>query len=93
MLNTTPIKAETAATIPTPDGSAPRWVANRGSTGLFDIVELNIAKSPVLQSMTKGLNFIIASTDLEPLSHFLHETLDFLVVADSELNSGTLQYF
>ena len=39
ILNTTPVNAETAATNPIPEGSAPRWAANRGSTGLFDIVD------------------------------------------------------
>jgi len=44
-----PVKADTAATIPTPPASAPRWVAKRGSTGLLEIVELKIAKRPVAQ--------------------------------------------
>lgn len=58
MLKITPVNAETAAMNPTPDGSAPKWNANRGRTGLFDIVELKTAKSPVVQSTMKGLNFI-----------------------------------
>ena len=49
MLNRTPVKADTAAIIPTSAGSAPRWAAKSGSTGLFEIVELKIAKKPVIQ--------------------------------------------
>ncbi|MBU4320354.1 MAG: hypothetical protein Q8N12_06620 [Thermodesulfovibrionales bacterium] len=45
MLATMPVNAETAAINPTPDGSAPKWEANRGSTGLLDIVELNRQKA------------------------------------------------
>ncbi|ODA43555.1 hypothetical protein THER_1718 [Thermodesulfovibrio sp. N1] len=59
MLAIIPVKAETEATIPTSEGPAPRWVAKRGSTGLFDIVELKIAKSPVMHKSIKGLNFTI----------------------------------
>src|SRR5512139_2442918 len=55
MLAMTPVKAETEATKPTPEGSAPRWAAKRGSTGLFEIVELKIAKSPAAQSIRKGV--------------------------------------
>lgn len=58
MLAMIPVKAEIEATIPTPEGSAPRWEAKRGSTGLLEIVELNMAKSPVVQRSMKGLNFI-----------------------------------
>ncbi len=58
MLAIIPVNAETDAIKPTPEGSAPRWVENRGSTGLLDIVELNMANSPVLQSSIKGLNFV-----------------------------------
>jgi len=48
MLAIIPVKADTEATIPTSEGFAPRWVAKRGSTGLFDMVELKIAKKPVM---------------------------------------------
>jgi hypothetical protein len=56
-----PAKAEIAATMPTPEGSAPRWEAKSGSTGLFEIVELKIAKKPVVHNIRKGLNFIFQS--------------------------------
>jgi hypothetical protein len=56
-----PAKADIAATMPTPEGSAPRCEAKRGSTGLFEIVELKIAKNPVVHKIRKGLNFIIQS--------------------------------
>jgi len=49
-----PEKADTAATMPTPEGSAPRCVAKRGSTGFLDMVELKIARNPVMQRRTKG---------------------------------------
>jgi hypothetical protein len=54
MLHTTPVNAETAAITPTAEGPAPRWDAKRGSTGLLEIVELKMAKSPAAQSRTKG---------------------------------------
>ena len=57
MLMTTPVKAETEAINPTPDGSAPKQALKMGSTGLLDIVELNIAKRPVEQSKMNGLVF------------------------------------
>ena len=57
-LKTTPVNADTADTNPTPDGSAPKCDANRGSTGLLDKVELNIAKSPVAHSRRKGLDLM-----------------------------------
>jgi hypothetical protein len=63
MLNRTPVKADTAATMPTPDGSAPKWAAKSGSTGLFEIVELKIAKKPVIQ---KNLNGLIVSDLPQP---------------------------
>lgn len=55
MLAMIPVKAETAATIPTPEGPAPRCVAKSGSTGVFEIVELKIARKPVMQRMKKGV--------------------------------------
>jgi hypothetical protein len=42
--------------MPTPDGSAPRWAAKSGNTGLFEIVELKIAKKPVMQRNLNGVN-------------------------------------
>lgn len=48
---------DTEATKPTPDGFAPRCDVKSGRTGLFYIVELNMAKSPLLQSNMNGLNF------------------------------------
>jgi hypothetical protein len=59
MLARMPVKAETDATIPTPAGSAPRCDAKKGSTGLFEMVELKMAKSPALQSRRKGLIFMV----------------------------------
>jgi len=50
-----PVNAETAATMPTPDGAAPRCWAKSGSTGLFDMVELKIARNPVMQRRRKGV--------------------------------------
>jgi hypothetical protein len=49
--------------MPTPDGSAPKWAAKSGSTGLFEIVELKIAKKPVIQ---KNLNGLIVSDLPQP---------------------------
>jgi len=40
--------------MPTPEGPAPRWVAKSGRTGLFEIVELKIARKPVMQRVKKG---------------------------------------
>ncbi|MBT9139298.1 MAG: hypothetical protein DDT31_01882 [Syntrophomonadaceae bacterium] len=58
MLAIMPVNVDTAATMPTTDRSAPKCDAKSGSTGLFDIVELNIAKSPVLHKSMNGLVFI-----------------------------------
>ena len=58
MLAAMPVTADTDAMIPTPNGPAPRCVAKSGSTGLFETVELNMAKSPVLHNNMNGLNFI-----------------------------------
>jgi len=55
MLAMIPVNADTAATMPTPDGPAPRCCAKSGSTGLFEIVELKIARKPVMQRMAKGV--------------------------------------
>ena len=52
MLAIIPVKADTAATIPTTDGR-PEMCGKSGSTGLFDMVELNMAKSPVVQRIEK----------------------------------------
>ena len=63
-LKTTPVNADTADTKPTPEGSAPKCDANRGSTGLLDMVELNMAKSPVAQSSRKGFDLTSLSIPL-----------------------------
>jgi hypothetical protein len=55
MLAIIPVKAETEATMPTPEGPAPRCVAKSGRTGLFEIVELKIARKPVMQRIKKGV--------------------------------------
>lgn len=55
MLAMIPVNAETAAIMPTPDASAPRCCAKSGSTGLFEIVELKIARKPVIQRVVKGV--------------------------------------
>jgi len=57
MLAMIPVKADTPAIIPTPAGPAPRYEVNIGSTGLFEIVELNMARSPEAQSKIKGVIF------------------------------------
>jgi len=54
MLAIMPVKAETAAMAPTVEGPAPRCDAKSGRTGLFEIVELKIARKPVMQRMVKG---------------------------------------
>jgi hypothetical protein len=54
-LATIPVKADTPAIIPTPAGVAPIYAVNKGSTGLFAIVELNMANNPVVQSKIKGV--------------------------------------
>jgi hypothetical protein len=59
ILATIPVKADTAATKPTPAESAPRCEANKGRTGLFDMVELKMAKSPVMHSNINGLGLMI----------------------------------
>jgi len=51
-----PVKADTPAIIPTPVGLAPRYAVNKGRTGLFEMVELNIANNPEVQSKIKGVN-------------------------------------
>jgi hypothetical protein len=55
MLKRTPVKAETAATLPTAAASAPRCDAKSGRTGLLAIVELNIADRPAAQRRRNGL--------------------------------------
>jgi len=57
MLATIPVNADTPAMIPTPVGLAPRNAVNSGKTGLFEIVELNIAKIPEVQRRIKGVTF------------------------------------
>jgi hypothetical protein len=64
MLIMIPVNEETAATIPTPDGSAPSDAVNRGSTGLLAIVELKMAKSPVAQSIRNGFIIMIIEMHL-----------------------------
>jgi len=51
-----PVKADTPAIIPTPVRLAPRYAVNKGRTGLFEIVELNMANNPEVQSNKKGAN-------------------------------------
>ena len=51
-----PVNADTPATIPTPVGVAPRCSVNKGSTGLLEMVELNIANNPEVQSKINGVN-------------------------------------
>ncbi len=62
MLATMPVKADMAATSPTPAGSAPRWEAKRGRTGLLEIVELKMASPPVKHRSKNGdkLSFIFS---------------------------------
>jgi hypothetical protein len=55
MLKRTPVKAETAATVPTAAGLAPRYDAKSGRTGLFATVELKMADKPAAQRRRKGL--------------------------------------
>ena len=50
-----PVNADTPAIIPTPVGLAPRCCVNKGSTGLLEMVELNMANNPEIQSKMKGL--------------------------------------
>jgi hypothetical protein len=54
-LKRTPVKAETAATVPTVAGLAPRYDAKSGRTGLFAMVELKMADKPAMQSRRKAL--------------------------------------
>jgi hypothetical protein len=51
--------------IPTPAGSAPRWEAKRGRTGLLEMVELKIAAIPAPQSKRKGLTFMVFDQSLD----------------------------
>jgi hypothetical protein len=55
MLAMIPVNADTPAIIPTPVGVAPRCSVNKGSTGLLEMVELNIANKPEIQSKKKGV--------------------------------------
>lgn len=57
MLAMMPVKADTPAINPTSAGPAPRYEVNNGRTGLFEIVELNMAKSPEVHSKINGLIF------------------------------------
>jgi hypothetical protein len=57
MLAMIPVKADTPAIIPTSAGFAPRYEENKGRTGLFEIVELNMANNPEVQSKINGLIF------------------------------------
>ena len=62
-----PVKADTPAIIPTPVGLAPRYAVNKGKTGLFEMVELNMANNPEVQSTMKAVNFrfIIEYTNIK----------------------------
>jgi hypothetical protein len=51
-----PVRVETEAITPTSEGLHSRCAAKRGSTGLFEIVELKLSKSPVPQSRMNGLD-------------------------------------
>ena len=44
---------EAEATRPSRSGGVPSFVANGFRTGLFDIVELKMAKAPMMQKMRK----------------------------------------
>lgn len=57
MLAMIPVKADTPAINPTNAGLAPRYEVNNGRTGLFEIVELNMANNPEVQSKINGLIF------------------------------------
>ena len=50
-----PANADTPAMMPTPVGVAPRCSLNKGSTGLFEMVELNMANNPEIQSKINGV--------------------------------------
>ena len=54
-----PVNADTPAIMPTPVGVAPRCAANKGSTGLLEMVELNMANKPEMQSKRNGVIFCI----------------------------------
>ncbi len=62
-----PVKADIPAIIPTPVGLAPRYVVNKGKAGLFEMVELNMANNPEVQSNEKGVNLrgMINYTNIE----------------------------
>lgn len=60
MLKRTPVKEETAAIVPTAAGSAPRYDAKSGRTGLFEIVELKIALKPATQRRRKGESIFLS---------------------------------
>jgi hypothetical protein len=49
-----PVKADIPAMTPTPAGPAPRCSVNKGRTGLFEMVELNMANRPEAQRTIKG---------------------------------------
>jgi hypothetical protein len=49
-----PTTVEAAATKPSSWSVMPSELANRGSAGLLDIVELKIARPPIMQSNKKG---------------------------------------
>ena len=48
-----PGMVEAEATRPSRSGGVPSFVANGFRTGLFDMVELNMAKAPMIQRTTK----------------------------------------
>jgi hypothetical protein len=69
-----PVKADTPAMIPTPVGLAPKYEVNSGRTGLFEMVELNMANSPEKQSRRKGVtldSIVSIYQDRERLSNHL----------------------
>ena len=50
-----PGMVEAAATIPIRYSGVPMLSANNGRTGFFDIVELRIAKNPIVHSIKKKI--------------------------------------
>jgi hypothetical protein len=48
-----PGMVEAAATTPNKSEGVPKLLANGFKTGLFDMVELKMAKAPIVQSMMK----------------------------------------
>jgi hypothetical protein len=52
-----PTMVEAAATNPKVLSGMPKDPANKGKTGLLDIVELNIASPPIRHSSKNGVNF------------------------------------